>query len=88
MRKIVINTCFGGFGLSKKAMSRMGAGVTSYWDIPRDDPNLVAVVEELGEEANGDYARLRVVEIPDNVEWTIEKYDGQEHVAEAHQVWY
>lgn len=56
-------------------------------DIPRDDPDLVAVVNELGEGVNDSYANLLVVEIPDGVEWVIEEYDGFEHIAEKHRVW-
>lgn len=55
--------------------------------IARDDPDLVRVVEELGEEASGKYAELRIVEIPDGVEWEIEEYDGLEWVAEKHRTW-
>jgi hypothetical protein len=135
--KLVINTCFGGFGLSEKAMRRYfalkgwpiyierhGSWSATYWkvppeegpikpepwetapledrqrynaeyvkksvyagDIPRDDPDLVRVVEELGEAANGPYASLSIVEIPDGAEWQIEEYDGNEHVAEKHRTW-
>lgn len=55
--------------------------------IPRDDPILIQVVEELGEEANGIAAELKIVEIPDDVEWVIEEYDGKEWVAEKHRIW-
>ena len=53
----------------------------------RDNPYLVACVLELGEEANGAYAELKVVGIPDDVQWEIEEYDGWEHVAEVHRTW-
>lgn len=56
-------------------------------DIGRDDSDLIAVIEELGDKASGQHANLRVVEIPADVEWRIEEYDGMEHVAEAHQTW-
>lgn len=56
-------------------------------DIPRTDADLVAVVEALGEEADGRCARLVVVEIPDGIEWQISEYDGMEHVAECHRTW-
>lgn len=57
-------------------------------DIPRDDPDLVSVVEELGSDAASDrFAELRVVEIPGDVEWQIEEYDGHEWVAEKHRTW-
>ena len=136
--KIVINTCYGGFGLSEAGMLAYGArkGLTlypekgvltkTYWTVPpeermvevtslqwvtmsrperadynkkynsqtiydgdidRDDPDLVAVVEELGERANGECASLRVVEVPDGVAWEIAEYDGLERVAESHRTW-
>lgn len=53
----------------------------------RADPLLVAAVEALGAEANGQHASLSVVEIPDGVNWHIDEYDGSEHVAEDHRTW-
>ncbi|MGH7164528.1 MAG: hypothetical protein ACREIS_03260, partial [Nitrospiraceae bacterium] len=55
--------------------------------IPRDDLMLVQVVEELGAEANGHCADLKVVEIPKDAQWEIEKSDGMEHVSEVHRTW-
>jgi hypothetical protein len=55
--------------------------------IPRDDEHLVRVVEELREEANGHCAELRVVSIPDEIEWGISRVDGVEQVSEAHRTW-
>jgi len=57
-------------------------------DINRCDPVLIQVIEELGDVANGDHAELAIVEIPDDVQWEIAEYDGSEHVAEKHRVWY
>jgi hypothetical protein len=57
-------------------------------NIPRDDPDLIAVVEKLDRKADGDYARLKVIEIPDDIEWVIEEYDGLEWVAEKHREWH
>jgi hypothetical protein len=56
-------------------------------EIERNDPILVRVVEEMGEKADGKNSRLSIVEIPDDIEWTIEDYDGSEWVAEKHRTW-
>jgi len=118
--KIVINKCYGGFGLSDKAVERlleMGMTASKYTEdgnLPngvdfsisepssflgkyyaangddkefRSDPRVVKVVEELGGEASSSLAKLEVVEIPDDVEWEIEEYDGIEWIAEAHRTW-
>lgn len=87
MRKIVINKCFGGFGLSDKAWELLHY-TGAYIDIPRDSPSLVKVVEELGSKAWGGYAELKIVEIPEDVEWEIIEYDGLEYIAEQHRKWY
>ena len=54
---------------------------------PRNDLDLIAVIEEFGDKANGWAAVLKIVEIPDGVEWQIEEYDGREHIAEKHRTW-
>jgi hypothetical protein len=56
-------------------------------EIPRNDPALVEVVEVLGEAANGFAASLKIVEIPEDVDWCIEENDGREWVAEKHRTW-
>lgn len=56
-------------------------------DKDRENPLLVRVVKELGEKANGRCAELKIVKIPEDIEYTIEEYDGLEHIAEAHQTW-
>ena len=55
--------------------------------IPRNDERLVQVVEELGAEADGHCANLKIVEIPAGVEWTLEKHEGRERVSEVHRSW-
>jgi hypothetical protein len=57
------------------------------YDIDRDDPALVQAVEELGGKANGNYASLKICEIPEDVNWHIVEYDGLEHIAEEHRTW-
>jgi hypothetical protein len=57
------------------------------WDIQRTDPALIEVVEKLGENAGGRGAELKVVEIPDDVDWQLQEYDGNEWIAEKHRTW-
>jgi hypothetical protein len=92
MQQIVINVCHGGFGLSDTAqllyLELAGYNIPQYhWEIARDDPHLVQTVLRLGGAANTRYSELKVVEIPDGVEWTICEYDGCEWIAEAHRTW-
>jgi hypothetical protein len=44
-------------------------------------------VEELGSEANGHCAELKIVQIPNDVHWQIENANGVEHVSEVHRTW-
>jgi hypothetical protein len=57
-------------------------------DRERADPKLIQVIEELGDEASGSRAHLRIVEIPDDVDWEIHDYDGMESVREKSREWY
>ena len=59
----------------------------NYREIARDDAVLIQVVEELGSDANSRYSELKIVEIPDDVAWQIDEYDGAEWVAEQHRTW-
>ena len=72
--KVVINTCWGGFGLSEAAEARYNEiaserGMDEFecaYDLPRHCPILVQVVEELGLAASEWTAELCIVEIPGN----------------------
>jgi len=93
--KIVINTRFGGFSLSevgetelRKRNKTFANSQYSLWNIERTDPILVQMVEENSALYSGSGAKLQVVEIPDDVQWHIHDYDGQEHVAENHRTWF
>ena len=89
--KVVINRCFGGFGLSDEALARYNeladTKLETYYGIERNDLCLVRVVEELGAKANDRCADLKIVDIPDDVEWYVHEYDGLEAVYEKHRVW-
>lgn len=96
MTRIVINDCYGGFALSEtaEALYKAYAGIKqdatdwTDWMIDRNDPILLQVIDQLGvKEASGQHASLKIVEVPDEVEWYIEDNDGNEHVAETHRTW-
>ncbi|MDR1514834.1 MAG: hypothetical protein LBS45_04000 [Synergistaceae bacterium] len=90
--KVVINTHYGGFALSKKCLKLIeelsGKKPPSYLNIERHDPFLIEAIETLGADiCAGPYSRLAIVEIPDDVDYVIEEYDGMELVAERHRTW-
>lgn len=115
--KVVINSCFGGFGLSDAAFEELLTRKGIAWEKQKDkydfdahykaghagdddyylsyreytenraDPDLVAVVEQFGKEADTNYSELKIVDVPDDVKWFIVEYDGLEHVAEEHRTW-
>ena len=106
MSEVVINSCYGGFSLSEKAIRRYSdiknLGLIGeknerfksinmiykkpdgeYWsdsEIPRGDPDLIAVVRELGREANGNRASLKIVDVPSGSHYRIGEYDGTEWI--------
>lgn len=53
----------------------------------REDPVLIEVVEELGEKASGRFGNLKVVEIPDDLDYVIDEYDGIETLHQKVQEW-
>jgi len=90
--EVVINICFGGFGLSDDAMElyktrKNIVGKLYPFEIPRNDPVFVDIVKELDEKVNSRYSELKVISIPDDIEYTIEEFDGKEWVAEIHRTW-
>ena len=136
--KIVINRCYGGFGLSSSAVKEYlklkgkkcffykedyvnkiwnqvsddsasnydntltkdyGASFKYDWylikddyfyygNIERTDEDLIKVVETLGsEKASGHLSRLQIIELPDDVVWELDEYDGIETVREVHRSW-
>ena len=83
MHKIVINTDYGGFSLSQKAVEWLNAHGQKIEDgydlVLRTDPFLVECVETLGKDASGEYAHLEVVEFEGD-RYRIREYDGWEWV--------
>lgn len=138
--KVILNKCYGGFGVSKEAYELYAKkkGVTLYWyerdlnnrgykklyrndfedvlfknaitkdfgDVvlkpdddfwgsiltlncdSRTDPTLIEIVEELGSErASDSYSELVVVDIPDDLDYVIDDYDGIETLHQKVQIW-
>jgi hypothetical protein len=99
VQKIVINTAYSFFGISDEAIKwlkdnnhKIGTKIEeeeTYKNINRDDKSLVKVIEELGvDKASKPAARLKIIEIPEDIEWYIGGNDGGgERVIEKHRVW-
>ena len=67
---------------------KSNALILSSRNIPRDDVDLIAVLEALGvDKCGGRHAELKIVEIPDGTDWEVEEYDGTEWIAEVHKTW-
>ena len=59
--------------------------ISTEGDYPRHDPELVKTVEDLGSEANGSHAHLRIKELRGN-RYIIDEYDGYERVVEPDDI--
>ena len=100
--KIAVNRCFGGFSLSKAVYDELGIKWDDYgylenedlgiesgdYNAFRADPRLIAAIEKIGEEeSSGSMASIEIVDIPDDIDWEIEDYDGVESFHEHHRSW-
>jgi len=92
MYKVIINTTYGGFGISREAVEwllREGADpsqvriidefIGGWCGLKRHDPLLVRCVETLGERADGRCAALEV-RLLDQPLYRIREYDGAESI--------
>lgn len=85
--KVVVNRCLGNYGLSPKAYDFLGFdwdGFGRKFKDYRNNEELIKCVETLDKAADGENARLQVVEIPDDVGWMITEYNGVEIV----EIWH
>jgi hypothetical protein len=90
--KVVINKCFGGFGLSEAVFNRYNelspTKAVYGFDIKRNDPFLIQAIEEIGLDASGTiHSELKIVDIPNDVAWYVDDYDGMETIRESHRTW-
>lgn len=79
--KIILNKCYGGFGISDEALRMAGITDADEWEYDdlRINPEVIKAVETLGENANDGYSNLVVVEISDAAtDWEVDEYDGYE----------
>lgn len=53
----------------------------------RTDPYMIELVEEDPYNASGPFAKLKVIEIPDDIEYYVQDNGGLEIVQEAHRSW-
>jgi len=100
--KVAINRCWGGFGVSKEVFKALGMKWDNYgylsnedfgiksdnYNAYRSDPRLIEAIEKVGvSKSSGAMAKIEIVEIPDDVKFEIENYDGQESIHEEHRSW-
>ena len=79
--KMIINDCYGGFGIRMDILEKLK--LTAYSegdDVIRSNPQLIKMIEA-GEDISDSYAKLKVVEIPDeSTDWYLDENDGWESV--------
>lgn len=88
--KVAINKCFGMFRLSKEAYNYLGLewdGYGTEYNDNRIDIKLIECINKLGKLANGEFADIKIIEIPDNIKYYIDNDEGIETVHEEHRTW-
>lgn len=85
--KVVINRCYGGFGLSEefiKAYPQFEEYNHCWYNDTdkRTDKDFISALESFGlEKADGRFASLKIIELPKAVtDWEIDEYDGSESI--------
>ena len=54
----------------------------------RAHPDLIAAIEAVGlDKASASMSEVVIVDIPDDIEWELQDYDGQESIHEVHRSW-
>lgn len=93
--KIVINACYGGFGVSEEFLKAYNIPYTkssfgSFYakeSIERTDHRLIEFIETHGSTmASGPYSNLIVREIPKGTLYRITEYDGYEGIETANDI--
>lgn len=77
--KMIINDCFGGFGVRQEVLDELELNGFSEEEL-RTAARLIEEIEN-GKDVSDDYAELKVVEIPDeSTDYYLDEYDGLESV--------
>lgn len=67
---------------------KKGLWCKDWYKLLRCHPKVIECVETLGEEvASGGGSELKVVEIPDGIEWFVNEVAGKEWIEEEHRIW-
>ena len=86
--EVVINDCYGGFGISDLALSWLKKNaseetkkkIRKHEPLERHNPDLIKCVKTLGSEAaSGSCSRLKIVKIEGN-KYRVQEYDGAEWI--------
>ena len=84
--KVLINKCYGGYGLSYDFIYHL-KNFDKYKDylheheFKRDDQFVVEEAIKFGlDKAGGFLSELEVIDLPDNVKYSIDEYDGMESI--------
>ena len=93
--KVLINRCHGGFTLSPELIATLPDNLANNIefllfesDKLRTNLILIEAVEKLGLIASsGEYSKIEIIEIPNDIKWYIDEYDGMECIREVHGVW-
>lgn len=88
--KVAVNHCYGGFSVTKQVYDELGIEWDGYGyiNLERSDPKLIEAIEKVGAKlSSGRCAKIEIVEIPDDVKYFIDEYDGYESIHEEHRSW-
>lgn len=93
MKKIAYNGALGVFDLSDQAIEMLKKlnvkeeYLNRYSNIKRDNIFLIKVIEELSELSSRNPGDIKIIEIPDDVNWAIIEFDGSEFIVDKDRVW-
>lgn len=72
---------------ARQELEKLGLDDEQLYDVERNDPRLVEVVERLKEGASDELFAVRIIEIPDDVRFMVCSDRGFEWIEEIHRRW-